>query len=112
MTIEIGTLLRNKKSGSMAIVLQEMPLISQEIEFYARFPQLAAMKNITITEHDKYWGKQRLYTIKEDLGDKWEDKCFIVKRLTHPEGFYFAPYHTDDIPYHHSRIEMDWEVVE
>lgn len=104
--ITIGTLLKNKKSGSMAIVLREIPVLPIE----AHLTNLANLNfgDDNYTEEEKKLATLRYRTINEDLGDEWEDRLVLLKRLTFTDAYHhFSP----ELPYNPKRVTIDWEII-
>ena len=94
----IGTLVRNIHSGSMAIVIKEVP----QVDVLASLPS-PLHKGHQFTKEELAYAEIRSHTIKEEDGDNWDDQVLLLKRLTGQVGI--------EIPYHHSRIQMDWKIV-
>lgn len=94
----IGTLVRNIHSGSMAIVIKEVP----QVDVIASLPFLL-QKDHQFTKEELAYAEVRKYTIKEEMGDNWDDQVLLLKRLTGEVGI--------EIPYHHSRVHLDWKIV-
>ncbi len=104
MQYTIGTLLKNKQSGSMALIHSEIPVVDAKAWLATRWN----LGRENYTKEELRHAKLRGMTIKEEEGDKWEDTCYLIHRLTFTDP---TIRQDKQMPYHHNRIHIDWEIV-
>ena len=108
MDFKIGTLLINKKSKSLAVVVRKLPLVEEEALDAVQMPQLFSRD--AYTEQQLKDVRLRGMCIRTDTyhDDKWDDDCFIIERLTVTDE---SSQGRRQLPYNGKRLSWDWEVL-